>query len=146
MWRIAYNKYCKVSILNLLNNIFESSEHFQILYSIIDFEVIFLSHHINANPETWQFSQVFSLPHWKQKVEGRKHGTERLVFQIIFFFCHRNAGLHLSLVIGFTSLLVKLLELSCYIRWKENEQGANKNLQLMQESSAETCTTSKSSA
>lgn len=144
MWKITYNKYCKVSILVLLSNILESPEHFQILYSIVDFEVIFLSHHIKANPRRWHVSQFFSL----QKVEGRKHDFERLVFQVfLFFLCHRTAGLlHLSLVIEFTSMLVKLLGLSLHINRKENEQGANKNHQLMQESSAETWTNSKPSA
>lgn len=41
-------------------------------------------------------------------------------------FCHRTAGLHLSWVIGFTSLLMKLLGLSWYISKKKKKLSKSK--------------------
>lgn len=75
---------CKVCPLVLLNNILKSSEYFEILYSLLNFEVFYLPHHKKAIPWRWQISQPFPVPHWKQKVR-QENTTERLAFQEVSF-------------------------------------------------------------
>lgn len=77
MWRTAYNKYCKVSILVLLSDILESW-----LWSNFSFS----SH----QGKSWEVTclSLFFPTSLQTESRGQKIWLRRLVFQVFFFLLH----------------------------------------------------------